>query len=135
MGGPNLEVFKARIPIPSLILLRGLTISQFGFYILFPIGIMYYFGTNLDKKFSVPDFWPSPESLHKIPTEKEDINAELERLKAKRLAMRQRRLAAEANEQAQAMQPVESMPVPHPAPVESQREGGSWSQAFGFGKK
>ena len=56
---------------------------------------MYYFGTNLEERFSVPDFWPAPESTHKIPFEREEIKAEVERLKAKRLAKRARRLQAE----------------------------------------
>ncbi|KAF2128894.1 hypothetical protein P153DRAFT_386095 [Dothidotthia symphoricarpi CBS 119687] len=73
MGGPNLEVFK------------------FGMYILFPISIMYYFGTNLDGKFSVPDFWPKPEQTHRIPYEREEIAKELERLKARNRANRVRR--------------------------------------------
>ena len=62
---------------------------------MFPIGWMYYFGTNLEERFSVPDFWPAPESTHKIPFEREEIKAEVERLKAKRLAKRARRLQAE----------------------------------------
>lgn len=57
---------------------------------------MYYFGTNLDNKFSVPGFWPSPEQTHKIPFEKEEISAELARLKARRLDLRRRRLEEEA---------------------------------------
>ena len=57
-------------------------------YILFPIGIMYYFGTNLDGKFSVPDFWPKPEQTHRIPYEREEIKAELERLKARNAEMK-----------------------------------------------
>lgn len=64
-------------------------------YIMFPIGFMYYFGTNLDSRFSVPDFWPKPEETHTIPYEKEDIKAELERLKERRLAARARRLELE----------------------------------------
>ncbi|KAF1810299.1 hypothetical protein P152DRAFT_421525 [Eremomyces bilateralis CBS 781.70] len=81
MGGPNLEVFK------------------FGFYIMFPIGIMYYFGTNLDSKFSVDGFWPSKEQSNKIPTEPEDIRAELERLRRRRLERRATRLAEETRSQ------------------------------------
>ncbi|CZT18807.1 related to cytochrome-c oxidase assembly protein [Ramularia collo-cygni] len=77
-GGPNLEVAK------------------FGMYIMFPIGFMYYFGINLDSRFAVPDFWPKKEQTHQIPFEREDIAAELEVLKAKRLAARARRLAIEA---------------------------------------
>ncbi|KAK3700671.1 hypothetical protein LTR37_015860 [Vermiconidia calcicola] len=77
MGGPNLEVFK------------------FGMYIMFPIGIMYYFGTNLDSRFKVPDFWPKEGQSHRIPFEKEEINEELGRLKARRLAARARRMELE----------------------------------------
>jgi len=62
---------------------------------MFPIGIMYYFGTNLDEKFAVPDFWPKRGQTHTIPFEKEDINEELERLKGRRLAARARRMELE----------------------------------------
>ncbi len=62
---------------------------------MFPIAWMYYFGTNLEKRFSVPEFWPKPESTHKIPFEKEEIHVELERLKQKRLARRAKRLEME----------------------------------------
>ncbi|KAM7202300.1 hypothetical protein V8F20_004467 [Naviculisporaceae sp. PSN 640] len=86
MGGLNLEVFK------------------FGMYVMFPIGIMYYFGTNLDERFSVPDFWPKPEQTNKIPLEREEIQAELERLRQKRLYLRDRRLAAEAQARAREQQ-------------------------------
>ena len=48
---------------------------------MFPIGWMYYFGTNLDERFKVPDFWPTQEQSHKIPYEKEDIRAEVDRIK------------------------------------------------------
>ena len=65
---------------------------------MFPIGIMYYFGTNLDSRFSVPDFWPKPENANKVPLEKDEIQAELQRLRARRLYNRDRRLAAEARE-------------------------------------
>ncbi|PSS10505.1 hypothetical protein M430DRAFT_108506 [Amorphotheca resinae ATCC 22711] len=78
MGGPNLEVFK------------------FGMYIMFPIGIMWYYGTNLDNRFSVPDFWPKPEQTYKIPFEKEEIHSELERLRQRRLYLREKRLEREA---------------------------------------
>lgn len=62
---------------------------------MFPIGIMYYFGTNLDSRFSTPDFWPKPGETHTIPFEKEDIKQELERLRARRLAVRAQRLEME----------------------------------------
>ncbi|KAL8678758.1 MAG: hypothetical protein Q9186_004909 [Xanthomendoza sp. 1 TL-2023] len=74
MGGPNLEIFK------------------FGMYIMFPIGWMYYFGTNLENRFAVPDFWPAPETTHKIPFERDELKAELERLKRRRLEGRARRI-------------------------------------------
>ena len=64
-------------------------------YIMFPIGIMYYFGTNLDSRFAVPDFWPKPGQTHTLPYEREEISEELERLKQRRLAIRAQRLAAE----------------------------------------
>ena len=66
-------------------------------YIMFPIAIMYYFGTNLDRRFSVPDFWPKPETTHKIPFERDEIQAELARLRTKRLERRARRLNASAD--------------------------------------
>jgi protein PET100, fungi type len=62
-------------------------------YILFPISIMYYFGTNLDGKFTVPDFWPKPEQTHRIPYEREEIKKEIERLKAKNVELKRARLA------------------------------------------
>lgn len=63
---------------------------------MFPIGWMYYFGTNLDSRFSVPDFWPAPDATNKIPFEKDELREELERLRRKRLENRARRLEAEA---------------------------------------
>ena len=64
-----------------------LTQLQFGMYLAFPIGWMYYFGTNLDERFKVPDFWPTQEQSHKLPYDKEDIRAEIERMNR---AMRER---------------------------------------------
>lgn len=60
-------------------------------YIMFPIAIMYYYGTNLDNRFSVPDFWPKQGQTNRIPFEKDEIKSELERLKAKRLYLREKR--------------------------------------------
>ncbi|KAF7161194.1 hypothetical protein CNMCM6106_008520 [Aspergillus hiratsukae] len=85
LQGGNLEVFK------------------FGMYVIFPIGWMYYFGTNLDDRFSVPGFWPSAEQSHKIPLEKEEIDRELARMRTIDAVRRERRLQQEAMEaQAQA---------------------------------
>ncbi|RAH41152.1 uncharacterized protein BO95DRAFT_423290 [Aspergillus brunneoviolaceus CBS 621.78] len=80
LQGGNLEVFK------------------FGTYILFPIGWMYYFGTNLDDRFTVRDFWPTAEQSHKIPLEKEEIDRELNRMRMNDAIRRERRQreAAEA---------------------------------------
>ena len=68
-------------------------------YIMFPIAWMYYFGTNLENRFSVPDFWPKAENTHRIPFEREEIQSELERLKQRRLARRARRLEKEETAQ------------------------------------
>ena len=56
---------------------------------------MYYFGVNLDTRFAVPDFWPSPETTHKIPFEKEELKELSKRLKAERLEKKRRRLERE----------------------------------------
>ena len=62
---------------------------------MFPIGWMYYFGTNLENRFSVPDFWPKPEETNKIPFEKEEQIDLAEKLKTARLERRRKRLEAE----------------------------------------
>jgi len=49
-------------------------------YILFPIGWMYYFGTNLENRFSVDNFWPSQEQSHQIPYEIDEIRSEVVRI-------------------------------------------------------
>ncbi|KAF2491332.1 hypothetical protein BU16DRAFT_552151 [Lophium mytilinum] len=90
MGGPNLEVFK------------------FGLYIFFPIGIMYYFGTNLDGKFSVPDFWPKEGQTNRVPYERDEIEKELKRMKARRLALREERLEEAKRNQRRPVQEEEN---------------------------
>ncbi|KAI0481012.1 hypothetical protein GGR56DRAFT_672057 [Xylariaceae sp. FL0804] len=80
MGGLNLEIFK-----------------QFSFYVMFPIGFMYYFGTNLDDRFAVHGFWPTKEQSNQVPKDREEIQAELARLRARRLYLRERRLETEAS--------------------------------------
>ncbi|KAL2112412.1 hypothetical protein VUR80DRAFT_7649 [Thermomyces stellatus] len=77
MAGLRLEVFK------------------FGTYLLFPIGIMYYFGANLDDRFAVPGFWPKPEESNKVPHSREEIKAEYERIVERQRMLRERREAAE----------------------------------------
>ncbi|EXV04212.1 Protein PET100 [Metarhizium brunneum] len=81
MGGLNLEVFK------------------FGMYVMFPIGIMYYFGTNLDDRFSVPNFWPRPEECNKLPRDRDEVKAEYERIVA-RQRFRQAQLQEEQRQRA-----------------------------------
>ncbi len=58
---------------------------------------MYYVGIDTDKKFNVPGFWPDPETLNKVPKERHEIKAELERMRQARLAKRAR-LEAKAKE-------------------------------------
>lgn len=41
---------------------------------------MYYFGTNLESRFSVPDFWPTQEQSHRIPFERDEIREEVRRI-------------------------------------------------------
>lgn len=62
-------------------------------YLMFPIGWMYYFGTNLENRFSVEGFWPTAEQSHKIPYEREEIKAEVERIQ-KEMRRRKERDAA-----------------------------------------
>ena len=69
-------------------------------YILFPIGVMYYFGTNLDGRFKVPDFWPQEGQTHKIPFDRDEIKLELERLKARNAEVKKMREVEEARARA-----------------------------------
>ncbi|KAK1991973.1 hypothetical protein LX36DRAFT_662842 [Colletotrichum falcatum] len=78
MGGLNLEVFK------------------FGMYVMFPIGVMYYFGTNLDNRFAVPEFWPKAEHSHKIPFDRDEIKSEYVRLARRQRAVEEMRREREA---------------------------------------
>ncbi|GAV52479.1 hypothetical protein ZYGR_0AG04700 [Zygosaccharomyces rouxii] len=73
-----------------------LEVFRFSFCLLAPVGVMYYVGTDTDKKLNVPGFYPDPESLNKIPKEPYEIKAELARMKKERLEKRlrlERRLA------------------------------------------
>lgn len=77
---------------PLLRRLRGsnLEIFKFGLYLAFPIGWMYYFGTNLDARFHVPDFWPTQEQSHKLPYDKDELREEVMRIQKE---IRDRKLA------------------------------------------
>jgi protein PET100 len=88
------------------------TYAQFGVYIMFPIGWMYYFGANLEERFSIPDFWPKENETHHIPFEKDEIQSELARLRARRLAVRQRRAELEGNAVQSEQHDVEARPSP-----------------------
>ena len=90
---------------PSRKLSANLRRPQFGMYVLFPIGWMYYFGTNLDDRFQVKGFWPTAEQSHKIPMDKEEIDKELGRMRmvdSVRRERREREAEAQAQIQAQA---------------------------------
>ncbi|CCF57245.1 hypothetical protein KAFR_0C02520 [Kazachstania africana CBS 2517] len=65
-----------------------LEIFRFSFCLLAPIAVMYYIGTDTDKKLNVPGFWPDPASLNQIPKERYEIKAELARMKKERLEKR-----------------------------------------------
>ena len=69
-------------------------------YLMFPIGWMYYFGTNLENRFTVEGFWPTAEQSHKIPYEREEIKAEVERIQRD---LRRRKEADAALENARQM--------------------------------
>jgi protein PET100 len=64
-------------------------------YLMFPIGIMYYFGTSLDSRFSVPGFWPTAENSNKLPRDREELQVEYEKLVARQRAKQARKLEAE----------------------------------------
>jgi protein PET100 len=67
-------------------------------YLAFPIGWMYYFGTNLENRFAVPGFWPTQEQSHKIPFERDEIKAEVLRIN-ETVRERQKSRLDEAKEQ------------------------------------
>lgn len=110
MGGLRLEVFKVAQPVPPSLntpfaspnlkigRTRSLTRTQFGTYLLFPIGIMYYFGANLDNRFAVEGFWPKAEESNKIPHSREEIKAEYERIVERQRLLKERREAARKEE-------------------------------------
>jgi protein PET100 len=47
----------------------------------------------------VPGFWPKAEQTHRIPFDRDEIQAELERLKAKRIYLREKRLREQGAQQ------------------------------------
>ena len=79
--------------------------AQFGMYVMFPIGIMYYFGTNLDDRFSVNNFWPRPEECNKLPRDRDEVKVEYDRIVA-RQRFRQAQMAEEERQRAR-LQPAQ----------------------------
>ncbi|GME68819.1 unnamed protein product [[Candida] boidinii] len=65
-------------------------LAKFSFYLLTPISVMYYVGIDTDRKFSVPGYWPDPDTLNKIPKEPYEIQAELARMRAAKIERRKR---------------------------------------------
>lgn len=65
-------------------------------YLAFPIGWMYYFGTNLDERFAVPDYWPTEANSHTLPYDHKDLKAEVVRLQQEMREKAERRKAREA---------------------------------------
>ncbi|CCE61288.1 hypothetical protein TPHA_0A02060 [Tetrapisispora phaffii CBS 4417] len=65
-----------------------LEVFRFSFCLLTPIAVMYYVGTDTDRKLNVPGFWPDPETTNKIPKEPYEIKAELARMKKEKLEKR-----------------------------------------------
>jgi protein PET100 len=66
---------------------------------MFPIAVMYYFGTNLDNRFSVQGFWPNENQTPKIPHDRDEILSELQRMQQRRLERRAARLEREGKEE------------------------------------
>lgn len=71
---------------------------------MFPIGIMYYFGTNIEERFAVPNFWPKPEECNKIPHDRDEIRAEYDRI-ITRQRLRQAKKLEEEKLRAQSQPP------------------------------
>jgi protein PET100 len=67
---------------------------------------MYYFGTNLEERFAVPDFWPKPEQSHRIPHERSEIDKELARMKREK----EQRLLERKQREQQLQGPSEGVP-------------------------
>ncbi|KAG0667104.1 hypothetical protein C6P45_005517 [Maudiozyma exigua] len=77
-----------RFRLPFKYTRSQLEIFRFSFCLLAPVAVMYYIGTDTDKKLNVPGFWPDPETLNQIPKERYEIQAELARMKKERLEKR-----------------------------------------------
>jgi protein PET100, fungi type len=61
---------------------------------------MYYFGTNLDERFNVPDYWPTKEQSHTLPYDHKELKEEVVRLQQQmRLKAEMRRREGEVQAQ------------------------------------
>lgn len=60
---------------------------------------MYYFGTNLDERFNVPDYWPTKEQSHTLPYDHAELKEEVMRLQREMREKAERRRAAQEGEQ------------------------------------
>lgn len=94
---------------------------------------MWYFGTNLETRFTVPDFWPEPGTTHTIPFEKEDLKEMGERLKAERLERRRRRLEQARTEMRGAGAEEARRIEGSDEKVEEKREVAASEETFGLG--
>ena len=93
---------------------------------MFPIGIMYYFGTNLDDRFTVKGFWPTAEQSHKIPLEKEEIDRELNRMRMNDAVRRERRQREAAEADIRSASPVQDWgDAPSPVPLSGSQNSDS----------
>lgn len=68
---------------------------------MFPIGTMYYFGTNLDNRFAVNNFWPRPEECNKVPRDREEVVLEYERIIARQKLRQAKKLEEQKLAEAQ----------------------------------
>ncbi|VVT58260.1 uncharacterized protein SAPINGB_P006117 [Magnusiomyces paraingens] len=75
----------------------NLEIMKFAICVTFPIGTMIWVGNDTHEKFNVPNFWPDPSTLHRIPKTPEELQAELARMRAAR-AEKRARLEREAQQ-------------------------------------
>lgn len=100
---------------------------------MFPIGWMWYFGTNLETRFTVPDFWPEPGTTHTIPFEKEDLKEMAERLKADRLERKRRRLEQARMEMREAGSEQTQLIEEKIDEVEQKRQVEASDRTFGVG--
>ncbi|WVQ95484.1 hypothetical protein IAU59_002581 [Kwoniella sp. CBS 9459] len=126
MAGPNLEIFK------------------FGFYMFFPIYVMFKFGDPEWYESYVKPYkevlWPPYESTYQPPRTHEGVQQELQRMKAERLAraqisqsqLAQRAATGEANVSASTssegvvVQPQDGAAVPPPVVKSGSGTGWGW---------